>query len=130
VGEERLRILNLVVGVHDEDGVQRKVPQPWVDRRSKDRPDVVQAFARRAPFDRVDHLPLDVLGIDDSVRADLAREPYRNPSASGAQVGDRAAVADAERVHDLIWPLPGVTVWPFELTEILRTKQPGALLSV
>ena len=65
---------------------------------------------------------LDVFGVDAAVRADPARQPHREPAAAGAEVGDDAAFADLQRVHDLIGPLPRVAIRSLEQPEILRAE--------
>ena len=54
----------------------------------------VQVLALHAPADRLEHLRLDVFGVDEAVRADAAREAEREPAAAGAEVGDDRAVGD------------------------------------
>ena len=85
---------------------------------------VVQVYA-----DGFDHLRLHVLGVHDPVWPDAAREPQREPAAPGAQIGDDRTVRDAERVHDLIGLLPGLTIGGVEQAEILgREQAAGSLL--
>ena len=95
---------------------------------AKARLHVLQPFARDAAANRFEHLPLDVLRVDDAVGPDAARQLNREPAGAGADVGDRRAVRDPQRVHDLVGLLPRVAIGPFEQAEILRRKQPAVLL--
>ena len=86
--------------------------------------DVTQALALHATLDGFDHLRLDVLGVDDAVGADALGQPHREPAAAGAEIGDDRAVADAERIHDLVGTLPGLTIRAFQHAQVLRLEEP------
>ena len=75
-----------------------------------------QVLARQPPLDDLDHLRLDVFGVDPAVRADAPRQPDREPAAGGAEISDDAAFGDVEGVHDLIGPLPDVAIRALELS--------------
>ena len=77
-----------------------------------------------APVDHLDHLRLDVLRVDDAVRADPARQPHREPAAARAEIGHDGAISDPERVHDLFGLIPVVAIGCFERPEVLRREQP------
>jgi hypothetical protein len=85
--------------------------------------DVTQVLALDAASDRLDHLPLNVLGVDDAVRADSAREVHREPAACCADLRDDGALGDEERVHDLIRLLPLLAIGRFEESQIERVEQ-------
>src|SRR5690606_22681367 len=100
-------------------------------RLPEHRPYVLQLLTFDAPLDGLEHLRLDVFGVDDAVRADTAREANREPAAAGAEVGDARAFGDAQGVHDLFGFLPRIAVGPFERAEIFRWEEPavpGAIL--
>src|SRR4029077_16130756 len=65
--------------------------------------------------------------VDPAVRPDAARDPHREPAAAGAEVGDDAALADVQGVHDLVGTLIGVAVRPFELAEQLGREEARVL---
>ena len=128
VAQQRDRLLDLVIRVDDQHGVERLagsfgsvgVPSTVFTR-------FCRPSRSHAALDRLDHLRLDVFGVDLAVRTDAARQAHGEPAAAGAEVGDDAAVADLERVHDLIGPLPRVAIRTLEQAEVLRRKQPRVL---
>src|SRR5262249_54956681 len=81
------------------------------------------------PPDHLEHLFLDVLGIDNPVWPDALREPHGEPTARRAEVGDDGAFGDFERVHDLVRPVPLLTIGAFEDAEVQWRKKPAASLS-
>ena len=87
-----------------------------------------QVLARHPPLDHLDHLRLDVLGVDPAVRPDAPRQTDREPAAGGAELSDDAALGDVEGVHDLIGTLPDVAIRSFELGQVFGRKQFAVLL--
>jgi hypothetical protein len=51
--------------------------------------------------------------------------PTRRARRTVNHVGDHRPLADAERVHDQVGLLPGVTVRPFEDAEFLGREEPS-----
>ena len=60
-----------------------------------------------------------------AVRSDPAREPRREPAATGADVGDRRAFGDVQRIHHLIRLLPGFAIRRLEQADVLRREEAG-----
>lgn len=112
-----------MVGVDDEDRVDACGRQPRVIGRTQHGPNVPQSFALHPSSDRFGHLPLNVLGVHEPIRSDPPGQPNGEPSSPGTKIRDDRTVGNRERVHDLIRPLPGVTIRRFEEPEILREKQ-------
>ena len=81
------------------------------------------SFTLNPARDGFDHLGLHVFRIHTAVGSDPAREPDCEPAAAGAEIGDDAAVANLQRVHDAIGLLPVLAIRPFERTELRRRKQ-------
>src|SRR4029079_6271754 len=127
VAEQGHRLFELVIRVHDQNRVERSRRQLRIRRGALDRDDVGQRLALHAALDDLDHLRLDVFGVDASVGADATRQADGEPPAAGAEIGHDAAAADRQRVHDLFGALPRVAVRPFELSEPGRRKQPRGL---
>ena len=123
-------VAHLTVRVHDQDGVEFAGRQPRVFGRTQDGLHVPQAFTLNATLDRLDHLPLHVLGVDAAVGAHTPRETDREPAAARTDVGDERPVTDPERVHDAARLLPCVPVRPFEQAEVARGEQPAVPLAV
>ena len=69
VAQQRLLVLHLVVGVHDQHHVELLGRQPRVLGGAEHGADVAQALALHATRDGLDHLRLHVLGVDAAVRA-------------------------------------------------------------
>src|SRR5690606_872577 len=103
--------------VDDEHRVQFAGRQIRILRLPEHRPYVLQLLTFDAPLDGLEHLRLDVFGVDDAVRADTAREANREPAAAGAEVGDARAFGDAQGVHDLFGFLPRIALGPFRSEE-------------
>jgi hypothetical protein len=122
ISQQRDRIVNLAVRVGDQHRIEagRKVRVRFA---AEHRPHVAEVLPLRAPFDRIDHGWLDVLGVHEPVRADAACEPDGEPAARRANFGDDRAVGDVQRVHDLIRLLPLVAVGRFEKTEVERSEE-------
>ena len=92
---------------------------------AKSRLHVLQALTGDPAADRLEHLPLHVLREHHAVRSDAASQMDREPAGAGADVCDRRAVRDAERIHDLVGLLPRLPVGSFEQPEILGREQPA-----
>jgi hypothetical protein len=120
--EQRHRIFHFTIHVCDEHGVEAG-RQVRVGGGPEHRADVPQVLALHAAGDRFDHLPLNVLGIDDAVRADAAREVHREPAPGRADFRDDGALGDEERVHDLIRLLPLLAIGRFEEPQVERIEQ-------
>src|SRR5205085_8190917 len=115
IAEQRDRLLDLMICVDDQHRIERSRRQLWIDWRAKHRPHILQSLALHPALNRLDHLRLDVFRVNPTVGPDRAGEPHREPAAAGAEIGDAAAFADEERVHDLVRTLPGIAVRSFEL---------------
>ena len=88
------RSSDLRVDVDDQHRVERPGRQVRIAAVRQPRLDVLQPFAADAAPDRLEHLALDVLRVDEAVRSDTPRESDREPAGAGADVGDRRAVGD------------------------------------
>src|SRR5690606_16799724 len=104
--------------------------QAGIAGRPENRLDVREALVGYPLRDRINHLPLDVFGVDAPVGADAPRQADREPAAAGADVGYPRSVGNPERIHDPIGLLPFVAVGTLENTEILRRKQPSVCRSL
>ena len=91
----RARVVHLAVAERDEDGVELRAAA-WIGSAHGQRPlDPREILTRRAPGPMNSTITdLHVLGADDAVRPDAARQPNREPSAARAELADRRTVSD------------------------------------
>ena len=102
VAQQRDRLLHLVIRVDDQDGVdgvRAAADRSLCRARSST---FLQPLALHAALDRLDHLALDVFGVDHAVRTDAARQPDGEPAAAGAEVSDDACLRRC-RSASMIW---------------------------
>ena len=118
------RFIHLAIRVHDQHRIETR-RQPWIRRRAEHRTHVGQRFLLHAAVGCFDHLRLDVLRVDESVRPDAARQPDGEPAAAGAKIGHDRAVGNPERVHDQVRLAPVVPIRRGQQSEILRREQPS-----
>jgi hypothetical protein len=95
VPQYRDRIVHLVVHVDDQHGVDAR-RQPRVVRHAEYRAHVLQPFPLYAAADRLDHLRLNVFGVDQPVRSDTPREMDREPPAASAEIRDDRSFRDEQ----------------------------------
>src|SRR5262249_35838049 len=98
----------VVIGVAHEEQIDALRRQAGIVGRSRDDLDVAETLVARTRSQVVDHVGVDVDGVDDAVRADDLREPEREVPAARADVGDALAFADADRLEDAVGLLPAV----------------------
>ena len=121
--KERDAIFDFLVRIDDDDRVEACDGEIRVASLSARSLDVLQPFALDAPLDRLEHLALHVLRVDDAIGADASRQMNREPARACADVGDLRSVGDVQHVHDLFRLLPCGAVGAFEESEIDRWKQ-------
>jgi hypothetical protein len=119
----RSRAIDLRVRVDHQHRV-KSFGQLGIARASEDRLHVAQALTRNPPLDRADHRRLDILGEDDAIWPNASRQPDREPSATGTDIGHASAVEDLELVHDPLGLLPFVSIRTLEEPELFGWKQP------
>jgi hypothetical protein len=78
----------LVIRVDHQHGVETGRRKLRVGRLASNRAHVAQTFPIQPALDRLEHLRLNVLGIDEAVRADTPGQAHREPSAAGAEICD------------------------------------------
>src|SRR5260221_8966130 len=123
--------VHLVKRVDDDSGVDTG-GQPRIGRRAEHRPHVGKILALNALADRLEHLALNVLGVNDAVRPDATSEAQREPSARGAELRDGRSVGDAEFIHDQFGLVPLIAIGRLEEAQIFWVEEfaPRSLLRV
>ncbi len=123
IPEERDAVFHFLIGVNDDDGIQSRHWKIGVASFTESGLHVLQSFALDASLDRLEHLALDVLRVDDAVRTNASGQMNREPPRARPDVSHLRSIGDVEDVHDLLGLLPGCTVRAFEESEIDRREQ-------
>ena len=98
----------MVVRVADEDQIGARFGQQGIVDFAQDHLDVREPALGGRALDVLDHVRVDVHGVDPALGADrLGQIPGEVPVA-GPQVGDLLARSDRERRDDCLRLLPGV----------------------
>ena len=112
--QRRLRLLELVVHVDEEDPVEGRGRELRVVDLAENRHDVPDARLLHVGLQQGEHLGLDVDGVHHAGRADRASQAAREVAGSGAEVRDRVALLQGHGPDDLVGPLFFVAPRPLE----------------
>ena len=118
-------VVHLAVRVGDEHGIQTwwQLGVGWGTQHG---PDVRQPLTLQPPPSGLEHDGLNVLGVDEAVGPDAAREPGREPATGNSELCNDVAFGDLERVHDQVGLLPLIAVRGLEQSKRARWKEPAA----
>ena len=93
-----LRLRELVIDVDQQHQIDRSVRQFRVVGQAEDRRHVGKPFFRDALLEQINHLGLDVFGVDAAGRADAPRHLHAHVAGARADIRDRLALFEVERV--------------------------------
>ena len=97
-GEHGLRLLELVVDVHEEDAVDAPGRELGIGLGAQDGDDVGDPLLGGALLQEVDHLGLDVLGVDLAGRPHGLRQPAAEETGAGADLRHGHPLPDLHRL--------------------------------
>ena len=103
-------LLELVVHVHHDDPVESALGQPGVGIRAEHGLDARDPFLLHVIAQEVQHLRLDVDGVDAAARRHHARHAPCEPPRAAAEVGRHVAALEPEGPEDLRRALLGLAV--------------------
>jgi hypothetical protein len=103
-GEHRLRLLKLVIDIDHQDPVELSFRQFRICFAAEDRDDVGESLVGGFVFQDFEHLRLNVVRVDDTVRRDGSCQATRVEAGTGADIRDDIAVAESHRVDDDVRP--------------------------
>jgi hypothetical protein len=122
-------ILEVMVGVDDEDPVDAMGRQVGIGVGGQHRNDVVDIFTAEMLAKGVELARLHIDRVDDPLR-EVATQWQREHARADAEIGDHHGSRDAQRADHALWiqlPDPFVTLQTFDVVSDVRRPVPVAV---